>query len=219
MRKWAAVGLFFYSIALCAQPIGTVLFTLDKVVAEQNHVSRMLTRGSILNSGDVIITGAGAQAKIKYMNGTLVSINSNSNYQVSPARSEVKDSYEATLNEGSISYSSSGQKKQGILHTPIIALAILGTEFTAQLSPPPHKLNLSIISGQVQLGDGQVLHGGYNAVISANGKVTVSPASKHHDSVNNILTTNPQLIATAASTSTITTTMLTQVATIAITCP
>ena len=216
MKKRMAVGLFFYSITTFANPIGIVLSTLGNVFANGNHIQRTLTRGSAIESGDVIITGAHAQAKIKYNNGTLVSINPNSNYQVS---SKASDQYDATLNVGSIGYSSTGKKKQGVLHTPVVALAILGTEFTASVTPPPHTVTLDVSLGQVQVGSGQVVNSGYNAVISPDGKVTISPDSKHHDPLYNVLTINPQLITTATSSTVITTANLAQFATISIGCP
>ncbi len=199
MRQWILIGLFFYSMAIFAAPIGTVLFTMDKVIAEQNHVQRTITRGSILNGGDIIITGPSGQAKIKYNNGTLVSINPNSHYQVSSVGADSAKQYDATLSVGSIAYSSSGKKKQGTLHTPVVALAILGTEFTVTVSPPPYTVNLDVQSGQVQVGNGVVVNGGFNAVILPNGHVNVTPDSKHNDPINNVLVVDSQLIALAAT--------------------
>ena len=197
MRNKLLLGIFLYSfqvIANASAQIGTLIFTADQVTAEQNHVKRTLARGDALYAGDVIITSDKSQAKIKYNNGTLVSIESNSNYQVSQAATKADGAFDATLNKGAIEYKSTGKKKQGTLHTPVVALAILGTDFKATVDwnflirNKKHnkktvgfknvKLKVSVNSGSVQVGaKGPVLTGGSQATIYTGGKAQVNVIS------------------------------------------
>lgn len=222
MKKWLVLLLLFHSTAIIANQVAMTLFTLNQVKAKQKDVERMIIRGSILYPGDVIITDTKARAKIKYTNGTLVSIEPNSSYQVSAASSQPTSLYNATLNAGSIQYSSEGKKKQGVLNTPLVALSILGTEFKASISQPPYTLNLSVNSGQVQVGNGIIVNAGQSALITSNSKVTITSTAAttrlRGDSARKVVTSNAQLVTTGAITPTITTAVLAQIASIGVTC-
>lgn len=169
-----AVFLFsFQAIASAAVTIGTVIFTADKVTAEQNHVKRTLARGAALFAGDIINTSDKSQAKIKYNNGTLVSIEPNTNYQVSSAEAKKDSAFDATLNNGTINYKSTGKKKQGTLNTPVVALAILGTETTVTYKDGV--LEVTLTKGLIQIGaEGPLITAGKKAILDKTGKIVVS---------------------------------------------
>lgn len=131
--------LFFFALcvistALLAQPAATVLSTANQVSASHNGTTRILTRGSTLEVGDAIMTGANAKANIKYSNGTLVNISSNSNYKIlayAPKASDVQ--IKAELSQGTIASKTNGKTKES-LKTPVIAMAILGTQYAVQVA-------------------------------------------------------------------------------------
>jgi hypothetical protein len=215
MRNKLLLGIFlcsFQVIANASAVIGTVIFTADQVTAEQNHVKRTLARGAALYAGDVIITSDKSQAKIKYNNGTLVSIEPNSNYQVSATSTKANGAFDATLNKGSIEYKSTGKKKQGTLNTPVVALAILGTEFGATielLGGGKYEASFSVTSGSVRVGPrGPILTRGDKASISKGGKIRVGAVQatlKTKDTIPlaDITTVSNNLTATTANVSTL----------------
>ncbi|MDI1351832.1 MAG: hypothetical protein PSV35_03540, partial [bacterium] len=67
MKKFISILLFLSAHQVLSQSVGTVLFTAQKVIANNNGVERVLTRGAALNTGDAIITAADASAKIRYL--------------------------------------------------------------------------------------------------------------------------------------------------------
>ena len=79
MKKFIFMGLCLLSCSLLAAPAATVLFAEKDV---KNAVGNALTRGASLQVGDSIITGVGALVKIKYTNGTLVTLGEKSNYKI-----------------------------------------------------------------------------------------------------------------------------------------
>ncbi|MFI4918540.1 MAG: FecR domain-containing protein [Legionellales bacterium] len=179
MKRLILICLFLHSVTASCEQIATVLFTMNKVIAEQNHVQRDVTRGAAINTGDIIITAAGSEAKIKYTNGTLVSINPNSNFQTSDPTAKNPAEFNAKLNSGGIHYASTGKKK-GVLKTAVVALAILGTEFEATITSTG-ALALQVLSGTIQITapDGTVYTFTAGAVVTIHpdGTVTVAPTS------------------------------------------
>lgn len=161
-----------HAMAATSRPIGLVIFVANKVIVEQNYHQRTATRGMPLHSGDSIITNTGGEAIIKYNNGSLVTIHSNSNYLTSPATPQQSSAVNATLNRGTIDYASTGKKSQGQFHTPIISLAILGTQFTMSYSPSTKVTQVSVTAGEVKLGD-QLIIAGQTGMTSSTGAVTI----------------------------------------------
>lgn len=160
MKKLFIVSVLSYSLNCLAAPsIGTVLVAVNKVNAGQ----RTLSRGSAIYNGDTIVTGDNSQAKIKYTNGSLISIGANSHYQTqSYSASKTDSSFKANLSSGSLEYKSSGKKK-GTIKTPVVALAILGTELKAIVTPTNTYLQVDqgLVQGGAQLlGPGQQFNSG-----------------------------------------------------------
>ena len=213
MKIRIILGLLLFSshlFAAAGNTIGTVLFTTDKVVVEQNHKQRAVTRGAPLYSGDTIITNATGQAKIKYNNGSLVTIRPNSNYVTSPATGQKNGELNATLNKGTIDYSSTGKKKQGTIHTPVVSLAILGTQFTLSYSELTQETIVIVLSGIVSMNN-QIITGGATGTASSNGKVTKSTTSSSGSSNSGGASTSTFATASAAQTTSISTTTSTGV--------
>lgn len=148
-----------------AESAATVLFVEKKVVASHNGSEHSLSRGSSVDVGDTIITGEGAHANIRYTNGTLVNIGSGSNYKIvayAPKSSGVQ--VDAQLNLGKIHVKTAGKEKES-LKTPVVSLAILGTEFNVYV-PSPKTTYLNVIYGTVEARD-QVFIGGRSVLITS----------------------------------------------------
>ncbi|CAM2863179.1 FecR protein [Legionella steigerwaltii] len=118
-----------------AQSAATVLFTQNKVVAHHNGAERVLTRGSALEPGDELITGDGAAANIQYSNGALVNIGSNSNYKILAYAPKESVQIKAELSKGKVEIKTPEKIKES-LKTPILSLAILGTDVRVYVASP-----------------------------------------------------------------------------------
>lgn len=131
MKKFILMGLCLVSCSLWAAPAATVLFTKNDVKVASGQT---LTRGSSLQVGDSIITGKESLAKIKYTNGTFVTLGEKSTYKIlaySPKQGDVE--IKAELSAGIIDQRTTHKTKEE-LKTPTIALAISGTHFGASVS-------------------------------------------------------------------------------------
>lgn len=162
MKHLISIFLFLMMHSIFAAPIGTVLFTAKKVTAKRGGAERPLTRGAALEAGDTIVTAAEAVAKIRYLNGTLVTIGASSVYTIlayAPEQSDV--TINAELKKGKIESETNGGAKRQSLKTPVVALAITGTVFKAYVScnnkkndaACDKKTYVELISGQVTAGD------------------------------------------------------------------
>lgn len=172
MKKIVSLSLLLVVSNGFADSVGTVLFAAQKVIAQNGGAERALTRGASLSTGDTIITAANASAKIKYTNGTIVSIGAGSNYKIisyAPKQSDV--AITAQLNKGKIESQTSGSEKREALKTPVVALAITGTKYKVYVKDRK-KTNVELIEGKIQIGS-QVLHPGDSIVATLNG---ISPA-------------------------------------------
>ena len=139
MKRIILIGLLFTANHLFASA-ATVLFTQNKVVASRNGAERTLSRGSSLDPGDEIITGAGAAAHIQYENGTLANIGSDTKYKIlayTPKQADNQISSE--LSKGKLELQNPGKIKE-TLKTPIVSLAILGTHMRVYASLANHPL-------------------------------------------------------------------------------
>jgi len=173
MRILISICLLITVFTSFAQTVATVLFTAKKVVANYSGTERILKRGGALQVGDTIITEAGATAKIKYLNGTLLTIGSSANYKIlayAPAQSDVQIS--AELSKGSIKSENTTGKKKEILKTPVVALAINGTIYTAYVRNAT-TTNVKVEEGSVIVGDVQVTPG--QSVVATPAGVTSAP--------------------------------------------
>lgn len=125
-----------YSVNVFSQAsIGKILFTVGQVTAKHGSQERRLARGALFYVGDSIITGYNARAQIKYDNGALVSIEPNSHYQT--LSYEPKDNLviKSSLIRGEINYDSNNKAyKHNIITTPLVALAILGTQLQLRVN-------------------------------------------------------------------------------------
>lgn len=152
MKKLISTGLLILSHSIYADSIGTVLFTAKQVTAENSGATRALVRGGVLQVGDTIITAADASAKIKYANGTLVSIGPGSNYKIvsySPNQSDV--TLTAQLNQGKIESLTDGKEKREALKTPVVALAITGTRYKVYVPEYQKKDQISASSSATNI--------------------------------------------------------------------
>jgi hypothetical protein len=152
--------------------IGTVLFTIKNVVAENGGVRHALTRGSVLNVNDVILTAADASAKIKYLNGTLVTIGPSSSYKIVAYSPTQTETLKAELTKGKIESQTHGGTKKEALKTPIVALAITGTTYRVYVADAKNT-NVQLIDGQITLG-GKVLQPG-ESVLATKNRVVAAP--------------------------------------------
>lgn len=164
--------ILIVSVSPAFSSVGTVLFTMKQVTAKNGGVARALTRGASLQVNDVILTGADAAAKIKYGNGTLVTIGPDSSYKIlaySPTQTVV---IKAELNKGRIESQTNGGSKKEALKTPIVALAITGTSFKVYVPPKtesiPEQTYVLLIEGQIRVGN-TTLNPGDSVVATADG--------------------------------------------------
>lgn len=193
MKKVISIFLFLVSQHVFADAVATVIFTAKKVVAQGGGGERTLSRGSSLSAGDSIVTSADATARIKYLNGTLVTIGGDSNYKIisyAPPKSDVV--INAELSRGKIQSETAGDKKREALKTPIVALAITGTKFNV-LVGGPKKTNVQVINGEVQV-NGVAWRAGQSFVATPMG---ISPAP--FPAAGNIIITPAMSAATASS--------------------
>jgi hypothetical protein len=153
MKKLIFISLLISTLSAFAQSIGTILVAVNNVSAEQGTQKRTLSRGSAINTGDTIITGPNSHAQLKYSNGTLVTIQQNTRYQTTEYDPKKAVSLKSNLSTGAIEYKSTGKKK-GVIQTPVVALAILGTDFQAIATPTQTYLN--VIEGLVS-ADGVIV--------------------------------------------------------------
>ena len=152
MTKLISILILVLISPIINAAVGTVLFTVKKVTAQNAGVTRPLNRGASLEVGDLIITAADAAAKIKYINGTLVTIGANSNYKIvayAPSQEEV---LKAELSQGKIESQTNGGAKKEALKTPVVALAITGTKYKVFVRDKK-KTNVELIEGSIKIGN------------------------------------------------------------------
>lgn len=221
MKKLILISLLLVSYNLLAQSIGTVLFSTKNVIARNNGSERTISRGSPLNAGDTIVTAAEAVAKIRYLNGTLVTIGPNSEYTIlsyAPKQGEVIN---AKLSQGKIESDTNGGETRETLQTPVVALAINGTKFKVYVSNDK-KTNVQLISGKVKVGTTSLKpgesvvatsNGVYPAPFPKDGTITITPAMQSAEGTSNTETTG------IGETTFITTTLVAAVSTTTSTAP
>ncbi|KTD39935.1 FecR protein [Legionella parisiensis] len=152
---------------LFAQTAATVLFTQKKVVARHNGAERVITRGSSVGVGDEVVTGDGAAANLQYSNGALVSMGENSNYKILAYAPKEAVQIKAELSKGKLEIKTPEKIKES-LKTPILSLAILGTEIRVYVVG--NVTNIQVIDGLV-LARGEYLRAGASVRVTADGMV------------------------------------------------
>jgi len=170
MKKLILVYLIFASPLSFAETVATVLYSSKTVMATHNGVAHAISRGATLEAGDSIKTEAGAGANIKYKNGTLVNIGENSVYKIlaySPKSTD--EQIKAELSAGKIHIKTNGKTKEA-LKTPVIALAILGTDVSVYVASPA-KTYTQVSEGKVKVGE-TILGIGQSALATPQGVVS-----------------------------------------------
>jgi phosphotransferase system IIA component len=185
MKKLLFICMLTISTSLFAQSIATVIFTARTVNLERGDKKTKIERGDKLQVGDMLITTDDSYARIKYLNGTLVTVGSGSKYKIlaySPDKDDI--TIKAELKHGKIDSTTSGKKKE-ILKTPMVTLAIIGTEYktfvscvdSEALSNPcaggianctAFNVNVIVTQGKVKIGD-KVLEVGIAYLITPKG--------------------------------------------------
>ncbi len=127
MKKVIFTGLLILSTQIFAQSAATVLFTQKKVVVHHNGAERAITRGSSIEVGDEVVTGDAAAANLQYSNGALVNMGSNTNYKILAYAPKEAVQIKAELSNGKLEIKTPEKIKES-LKTPILSLAILGTD-------------------------------------------------------------------------------------------
>lgn len=146
----------------------TVISTKDTVTLTHNGSQRTISRGAAVDVGDSIVTAAGAIARIRYGNGTLVSIAPNSNYKILAFAPDAEVQIKAELSKGAIVSKTRGNVKES-LKTPVIAMAILGTKYAAFVRNSKQTY-AQVMEGSVQVGD-RVLGPGDSVMATPDGVV------------------------------------------------
>ncbi|VEB35075.1 FecR family protein [Legionella cherrii] len=174
MKKIIITGLFMLASQVFAQSAATVLFTQKKVIANHNGVERVLSRGSALDPGDEVITGDGAAASLQYTNGALVNIGNNSNYKILAYSPKESVQIKAELSKGKAEIKTPEKIKES-LKTPILSLAILGTD--VRIYVPSHSMTyIEVIEGLV-LARNEYLRPGASVRVTAD-KIVNAPFPK-----------------------------------------
>lgn len=188
MKKLISICLLLAASSAYAEKVATVLFTAKKVVAQNSTGPRDLKRGSALETGDAIVTSAGASARIRYLNGTLVTLGADSTYKIlayAPPQSDVLIS--AELTRGKMQSNTAAGKKREALKTPVVSLSIAGTTYKTFVSPSNSTQTFAeVSSGSVQANGQTLTNGqaysldasGVTAIASfpAAGEITITPA-------------------------------------------
>ncbi len=148
LKKIKLIGLFLLTGQVLAQSAAIVLFTEKKVVANRNGIERILSRGSFLESGDEVITEKDSLVNIQYSNGALVNIGENTHYKIVMYSPTANVQIKAELSSGKVEIKTSKKIKES-LKTPVISLAILGTNLRVFVASPK-VTNVQVIEGLVE---------------------------------------------------------------------
>ena len=120
---------------------GKAIFVIGKVeVVNASGEKSLLTRGSTINSGDIILTSKGGQAQIKMIDGTLLAVRPNSEFKITSYQYNkdiATDESVYNLVKGgfrSITGKMGKLKKSSYsVKTVVGTIGIRGTDFTARI--------------------------------------------------------------------------------------
>jgi hypothetical protein len=182
MKKLLFTGLLVLTSHVFAQSAATVLFTQKKVTAEHKGVQRSVARGSALNTGDQLMTSAGALVNFRYGNGALVNMGENSRYTILEYAPKANVQIKSELSKGKVEIKTPSHIKEN-LKTPIVSLAILGTDVRVYVASP-QATYIQVIEGLVEarntyIRPGDSVQVNKNKIISApfpQEGVVISPA-------------------------------------------
>lgn len=172
MRKLISVFFLFSITQVFSQSAAIVLFTAQKVTAQNGTNVRPIVRGQSLDEGDVIATAANSAARIRFLNGTLVTLGANSSYKIVSYNPTSDVVINAELTKGTLQSQTVNAKKREALKTPVIALAITGTKYNVYVSSPI-KTNVQVINGIVE-ANGRAFGAGKSFVATPRG-VSAAP--------------------------------------------
>ncbi len=160
MKKLISICLLLTAIPALADDVGKVLFTAKDVLLMRGGSQNKLGRGDSLQAGDTIVTAAASSAKIKYFNGTLVTVGELSKYKIlaySPKQGDVE--LAAELTSGKMESQTTGKKKQKEeLKTPMVVMRIFGTKYKVFV-PDAKTTNTMVESGEVKVGNMTLIAG------------------------------------------------------------
>lgn len=131
---------FWFAIfpALAADtPAGQVILAIGSLKANSaDNPSRTLQRGAAFYQNDTLITGTNTQAKLRFTDGTLISLTPNTQVRVDSYRYEQNgnNSYVVSLATGGLRTVSGAIAKQDNsayqVRTPVATIAVRGTEYS-----------------------------------------------------------------------------------------
>ncbi len=163
------------SFSVAAQTAAKVLFTSGDVIAKRGGKIRKLSRGENLSVGDVVETSASAEARLRYTNGSLVTLSKKASYQILKYTPKQNVEIEAKLNRGQAKIVTEGnQSKREVLKTQVVAMAILGTNVTVDTGIG-NTLEVKLVEGgPVNIGDVSISSPGvYNITTDENGNPVI----------------------------------------------
>lgn len=148
------------SFSWLAHGMGNIHFATGNVSAtDSNGGKRVIAKGSTVNTGDTINTGPGARAQIKFSDGSLVSLQPETQFRVDEYQYNGKtDGSE----KGAFSLLKGGMRTiTGLIgrfnrdnykvSTPVATIGIRGTEYTVALDSGNENLAVNTGEGQVEV--------------------------------------------------------------------
>lgn len=184
MKKLILIMAVTLSGQLMAQSAATVLFARNTLTISSGRDQHTASRGDKLNAGDSIKVKRQGLSKLKYNNGTIVTLGADTEYKIlaySPSQADVQ--IKAELKKGRLESQTSGKKdNRELLKTPTVAFAIIGTEYKSFVQG--QITYTQVESGTVYAGD-QLLQTGVGYQISAQGIVAAEfPSSGNINSIS-----------------------------------
>lgn len=170
MKKIIFCALLWSAATCQAESVATVLSASPH--ATKNGAKQELSRSQSLQKGDSITTDRNGSISFKYNDGTLVSLGQSSHYKIiNAATSSASGEIQAELTQGKLYSKTTGSKKES-LKTPVMALAILGTQYHVYVSNPK-AVHVYVGNGRVQAGK-QIFTSGQSFLITPDG-IMVAP--------------------------------------------
>lgn len=170
---WVIV-LLSVTIIASSQPVAKVISTSGTVSVTRGGKVRSLQRGANLSVGDVVQTQSGAVARLRYNNGSFVTLTNKANYQILKYAPQQEVEIEAGLNRGQARIVTEGsRRKKEILKTKVVAMAILGTDVTANTGSGT-TLQVTLAQGLVNIDGVNLNPGVYTVSVGANDNVIIT---------------------------------------------
>ena len=168
MKKLIFIMAVTISGQIMAQSAAIVLFAKKTFIVNSKRGQFTSKRGDKLNAGDSIKVQKKGLSKLKYNNGTIVTLGSDTEYKIlayAPSQADVQ--IKAELKKGRLESITSGKKNsKELLMTPTVAFAILGTQYKSFVQGTTTYAQVD--SGEVYAGD-QLLQNGVGYKVSPEG--------------------------------------------------